>query len=73
MNKKGAQIMSAGKRLHRTPVAAIAHIDELLDEALKATFPASDAVAIDIESGSVYWDVPGSLQFPDGGEAGGKS
>jgi hypothetical protein len=26
-----------------------AHIDELLDEALKQTFPASDPVAIDIE------------------------
>jgi hypothetical protein len=29
-----------------------AHLDELLDEALKQTFPASDAVAIDIERGS---------------------
>jgi hypothetical protein len=66
-------MMSAGKRLHSTPVAAVAHIDELLDEALKATFPASDAVAIDIENGSVYWDVPASLRFPAGREAGGKS
>ena len=28
------------------------HIDELLDEALKQTFPESDPVAIDIERGS---------------------
>jgi hypothetical protein len=27
----------------------MAHLDELLDEALKATFPASDPVAIDVE------------------------
>ena len=30
-------------------LAALAHIDELLDDALKATFPASDPVAISIE------------------------
>jgi hypothetical protein len=28
----------------------MAHLDELLDEALKETFPASDAIAIDIEA-----------------------
>jgi hypothetical protein len=28
---------------------ALAHLDELLDEALEQTFPASDAVAIDID------------------------
>jgi len=28
---------------------ALAHLDGLLDEALEQTFPASDAVAIDIE------------------------
>jgi hypothetical protein len=30
-------------------LAAAAHLDELLDEALKATFPASDPIAIDVE------------------------
>jgi hypothetical protein len=30
------------------------HIDELLDEALKQTFPESDPVAIDIERGSEH-------------------
>jgi hypothetical protein len=29
--------------------AAMAHLDELLDEALKDTFPASDPVAINVE------------------------
>ena len=28
----------------------MAHLDELLDEALKETFPASDPVAIDVET-----------------------
>ena len=28
---------------------ALAHLDGLLDEALEQTFPASDAVAIDVE------------------------
>ena len=32
--------------------AALIHLDELLDEALKATFPASDPVAINIERGA---------------------
>jgi len=34
---------------HRASSAASAHLDELLDEALEQTFPASDAVAIDFE------------------------
>jgi hypothetical protein len=32
-----------------SPAAAFAHLDRLLDDALEETFPASDAVAIDIE------------------------
>jgi len=36
------------KRLKASP-AALAHIDDLLDEALNETFPASDPVAINIE------------------------
>jgi hypothetical protein len=35
--------------LHRASSSALAHLDGLLDEALEQTFPASDAVAIDIE------------------------
>jgi hypothetical protein len=34
---------------HRASSSALTHLDELLDEALEQTFPASDAVAIDIE------------------------
>ena len=41
--------MAATKRPHRTR-AATAHLDELLDEALKETFPASDPIAIDVEA-----------------------
>jgi len=37
------------KYSHKLPSAAMAHLDELLDEASKETFPASDAIAIDIE------------------------
>ena len=42
-------VMLTYKKLRR---AAATHIDELLDEALKQTFPASDPVAINIERGA---------------------
>jgi hypothetical protein len=32
--------------------AAMAHLNELLDEALKQTFPASDPIAVNVEAGS---------------------
>jgi hypothetical protein len=43
--------MRATKHPHRLrPLrATTAHLNELLDEALRETFPASDPVAIDIE------------------------
>jgi hypothetical protein len=41
--------MPADKNAQEASRAAKAHIDELLDEALEQTFPASDPVAIDIE------------------------
>ena len=34
---------------HRASSSVLAHLDGLLDEALEQTFPASDAVAIDID------------------------
>jgi hypothetical protein len=34
---------------HRASSRALAHLDGLLDQALERTFPASDAVAIDVE------------------------
>ena len=49
--KKVLQVMPAGNKPHKVSLSssAVAHLDELLDEALEQTFPASDAVAIDIE------------------------
>jgi hypothetical protein len=46
MNEKSEEVMLTDKKPQRVPSA---HIDELLDEALKQTFPANDPVAIDIE------------------------
>ena len=43
------QVVPTDKKPQRAPAAALAHIDELLDDALKAKFPASDPVAISIE------------------------
>jgi hypothetical protein len=39
-------------KLHKASSSVLAHLDGLLDEALEQTFPASDAVAINIESES---------------------
>jgi hypothetical protein len=41
--------MLVEKKLRKVSPAALAHIDDLLDEALNETFPASDPVAINIE------------------------
>jgi hypothetical protein len=41
--------MSGSNKPDKQPQAGADHIDELLDEALRQTFPASDAVAIDVE------------------------
>jgi hypothetical protein len=41
--------MAATKRPRRSLRAARAHLNELLDEALKETFPASDPIAVDVE------------------------
>ena len=41
--------MFTPKNTQKSRPAAIAHLDELLDEALKETFPASDPIAINIE------------------------
>jgi hypothetical protein len=37
------------KHAHRQSAAVMAHLNQLLDEALNETFPASDPVAIAIE------------------------
>jgi hypothetical protein len=41
--------MSGSNKPDKQLQAGADHIDELLDEALRQTFPASDAVAIDVE------------------------
>ena len=41
--------MFASKNPQKTVAAATAHINELLDEALEQTFPASDPIAITVE------------------------
>jgi hypothetical protein len=46
------QVMPDDKKAYKASAATLAHIDELLDEALKQTFPASDPVAINIERAS---------------------
>jgi hypothetical protein len=40
--------------------AAIEHLNELLDEALKETFPASDPIAIDVDLRSTQSEVVGT-------------
>ncbi|WIM11940.1 hypothetical protein [Enhydrobacter sp.] len=43
--------MRIRKKPHKHPRATTAHLDRLLDEALRETFPASDPVAIAIDIG----------------------
>ena len=42
-------MMLTPKNTQKPLPAAIAHLNELLDEALKETFPASDPIAINVE------------------------
>jgi hypothetical protein len=41
--------MIALKKTQKSPSATTAHMNDLLDEALTETFPASDPIAINIE------------------------
>jgi hypothetical protein len=53
--------MLVTQHLHRPAPAMIAHLDELLDEALRETFPASDPIAVAVEprpKPSISVDVP---------------
>ena len=72
--KKVLQIMSIEHKTHRLSSRALAHLDGLLDEALEQTFPASDAVAIDIERESHgtearVLDSHSARRQPEGGPA----
>ncbi len=42
-------MMPPPKHPQKPPSATITHLNDLLDEALKGTFPASDPIAIDVE------------------------
>jgi hypothetical protein len=48
-SEKGSDVMITPKNPQKSPSAAIAHMNDLLDEALKGTFPASDPIAINVE------------------------
>ena len=43
--------MQTTKRAHRYSSAVTAHLNELLDEAAKASFPANDPIVINFELG----------------------
>ena len=49
--------MGATTHLQRLSSAARAHLDELLDEALEETFPASDPIALAVELETVESEV----------------
>jgi hypothetical protein len=44
--------------------AAIAHMNDLLDDALKGTFPASDPIAINVEVAAPEKEIAGTPGFP---------
>jgi hypothetical protein len=56
--KKVLEVMPIEAKQNRASSSALAHLDGLLDEALEQTFPASDAVAIDIERESHDREAP---------------
>jgi hypothetical protein len=47
--KKAPNVMLTPKNTQKPLPATIAHLNELLDEALEETFPASDPIAINVE------------------------
>jgi hypothetical protein len=56
---------------HKSASRAADHLNEMLDEALKATFPASDPVAISVEAEALaapapHW--PSAGAEPDGSQ-----
>jgi len=48
-NTKNFDVMLTQKNSQKRRAAANAHLNELLDEALTETFPASDPIAINVE------------------------
>ena len=49
--------MIAPKNPQKSSSAAMAHMNDLLDEALKQTFPASDPIAINVELESPEYEI----------------
>ena len=48
-SEKAPNVMLTAKNTQKPLPATLAHLNELLDEALKETFPASDPIAINVE------------------------
>jgi hypothetical protein len=49
--------MIAPKYPQKSPSVALARMDDLLDEGLKQTFPASDPIAINVELESPEYEI----------------
>jgi hypothetical protein len=59
--RKRLEVMIATKNPQKSTSAAIAHMNDLLDEALKETFPASDPIAINVELESPEYGIATTL------------
>jgi hypothetical protein len=62
-SKEGSDVMLPQKNSQKRLVAATAHLNELLDEALKETFPASDPIAINVELESAKHRIATTQRF----------
>jgi hypothetical protein len=63
-SEEGSDVMLTQKNLQKRPAAATVHLNELLDEALKETFPASDPIAINVELESSEHRIATTQGFP---------
>jgi hypothetical protein len=57
--------MIAPKNPQKSPSAALAHMNDLLDEALKQTFPTSDPIAVNVELESPEYENSHNAGFHD--------
>jgi hypothetical protein len=62
-NEKGSKVMLTPKSPQKSHAAAIAHMNDLLDEALKETFPASDPIAINVDLKSPDHEIAATATF----------
>jgi hypothetical protein len=63
LQESSSMTIRTRKQPHKPPRATIAHLDRLLDEALRETFPASDPVAIAVD---VDFSECGTVDTPAG-------